>query len=85
MADKNGDIVSRAVSGVAGAAAAFGARKAMSVAWKRVAGKEPPESPEDPAVSLAEALVWALLVGAVVNTAKMLAVRVANRRQSDAG
>jgi|SRR5450759_5647290 Protein of unknown function (DUF4235) len=79
MAGKRGDIASRAVSGIAGAAAAYLARKAIMLAWNRIIGKEPPEHPEDPQVALPEALGWALVVGAGVNIARMLAVRTASR------
>lgn len=87
MAD-NKDLVAKATSGLAAAGAAFGARKAASLAWKKVRGTEPPDGPEDQSVSLVEALVWAMLVGAIVNTARMLAARAMNRGQpaeADAG
>jgi len=81
MSGKLGDLGSRTVSGLVGAAAAFAARKAIVLAWKRITGKEPPAHPEDPQVALGEALGWALLVGAGVSTARMLATRAASRRQ----
>jgi hypothetical protein len=80
MSGKRGSIGSRAVSGIAGAAAAFAARKVLVMLWKRATGKEPPDNPEDPQVALGEALGWALLVGAVVQTARVLATRVASGR-----
>jgi hypothetical protein len=79
MAGKRGDIATRAVSGIAGAAAAYLARRAIMLAWSRITGKEAPEHPEDPQVALREALGWALIVGAGVNTARMLATRAASR------
>ncbi len=79
MAGKRGDIGSRVVSGVAGAAAGWLARKAIMLAWNRITGKEPPEHPEDPQVALGEALGWALVAGAGVSIARMLAVRAASR------
>jgi Protein of unknown function (DUF4235) len=85
MAGKRGDFGSRAVSGIAGAAAAFVARKVMTFAWTRITGKEPPEHPEDPQVALREALGWALITGAGVGTARMLASRAAGRRTAGAG
>ncbi len=65
---------------MAGAAAAFVARKVLFFAWKKLTGKEPPEHPEDPQVALREALVWGVVLGAGVQTARMLAVRLASGR-----
>jgi hypothetical protein len=84
MAGKRGDFGTRVASGIAGAAAAFAARKVIMFAWTRITGKEPPEHPEDPQVALGEALGWAILVGATVNTARMFATRIASRRQQGA-
>lgn len=83
MAGKKGGR-SRLISTVAGAAAAFGARKAISFGWKRLTGKEPPEHPEDPQVALRESLAWGILLGSAVHTARMLAMRATARRPKDA-
>jgi hypothetical protein len=80
MADKRGDFGSRAVGGLAAVAAGFATRKAMTLAWKRITGKEPPEHPEDPDVRLAEAVGWAAMMGVAMSTARLLATRVATRR-----
>ena len=80
MADKRPDLVSRAVGGVATFAAGFVTRKVMTVAWKRIMGKEPPEHPEDPEVALVEALGWATAIGVAMSTARLLATRAATRR-----
>jgi hypothetical protein len=80
MADKPGGFGSRAVGGLAAVAAGFATRKALTVAWKRITGKEPPEHPEDPEVRLAEALGWAAMMGVAMSTARLLATRVATRR-----
>ena len=76
MSDKRAGTGSKAVSAVAGAAAAFVARKVLFFAWKKLTGKEPPEHPEDPQVALAEALVWGIVMGAGVSTARMLVTRM---------
>jgi Protein of unknown function (DUF4235) len=76
MSDKRAGAGSKAVTAVAGAAAAFVARKVLFFAWKKLTGKEPPEHPEDPQVALAEALVWGIVMGAGVSTARMLATRL---------
>ena len=72
----------RVVSALVGAGAAFAARKLLSFGWKKVTGKEPPEHPEDPQVALREALIWGVLLGAGVGTARMLATRATMQRQA---
>jgi hypothetical protein len=73
---KQGTVGSRALSGIAGAAAAFAARKLITFGWTKITGREPPEHPEDPQVSLREALGWALVLGAGVQAARLLATRM---------
>lgn len=72
---------SKVVNALAGAAATFVARKVLVVAWKKITGKEPPEHPEDPQVALSEALIWGIVVGVGVSTAKLLATRATSGRQ----
>jgi Protein of unknown function (DUF4235) len=76
MSGKRAGAGSKVVNAVAGAAAAFVARKVLFFAWTKVTGKEPPEHPEDPQVALREALVWGIVLGAGVHTARMLATRL---------
>ena len=73
----------RAINALAGAAAAFGARKLITFGWKKLTGKEPPEHPEDPQVGLREALIWGVVLGVSVSTARMLAVRATTRRKKE--
>jgi hypothetical protein len=80
MSDKRAGAGSKLVTLLAGAVAAFVARKLLFFTWKQVTGKEPPEHPEDPQVALTEAIVWGVLLGAVVSTARMLATRAASAR-----
>ena len=80
MADKRGG--NKLLSGVVGFAAAFGARKILIFAWKKITGKEPPEHPEDPQVALGEALTWGILLGVGVQVARMLALRATAKRVS---
>jgi hypothetical protein len=85
MSDKRGDSAgggagSKALNTVAALGAAFVARKVATVAWTKITGKEPPSDPEDPAVGMAEALGWAIAVGAVVAAVRVLAVRAATAR-----
>ena len=48
MAQKQGDMRTRIVSGIAAAAAGFVARKVIVLAWTRIAGEAPPKDPQDP-------------------------------------
>ena len=81
MADKRGDGVSRAVGTFAAVAAAMGTRKLVTVGWKKVTGKEPPSDPQDPQVHFGEALSWAILLGVTMETARLVAQRVATRKR----
>jgi len=83
MAGKSGG-GSRLVSALVGAGAAFVARKILSFGWTKITGKEPPEHPENPEVALREALIWGIVLGAGVHTARMLATRATTRRSSGA-
>jgi hypothetical protein len=83
MADKRGSTGSKVVTALVGAGAAFAARKLLSFGWKKITGKEPPEHPEDPQVSLGEALIWGVVLGAGVHTARLLATRATIRHQPD--
>jgi hypothetical protein len=75
---------SRVVTALVGFVAAFGARKVLHFAWKRVTGKEPPE-PEDPQSALGEAVTWAVVTAVGVQLARMLATRAASRRSVEPG
>jgi hypothetical protein len=80
MSAKKADVGTRAVNALAGMAAAFVARKLITFTWTKVTGKEPPEHPEDPQVALGEALLWGVVVGVGVSTARLLATRVTTNR-----
>ncbi len=83
MSDKKASASSRIVTALVGAGASFAARKLLILGWKKITGSEPPEHPEDPQVALGEALIWGILLGVVVSTARMLATRAATRRLPD--
>jgi hypothetical protein len=53
------------------------ARKAMNTSWKLATGKNPPQNPAHPDVSLGEAVAWAIVSGVAVGLARMLASRKA--------
>ena len=80
MADRNVDLGTKITNAVAAMAAAFVARKLITLAWTKATGKEPPTHPEDPQVGLREALGWSMLVGVTVESARLLANRAAARR-----
>jgi hypothetical protein len=82
MSDKKASAGSRIVTGLVGAGAAFVARKVLTFVWTKITGKEPPEHPEDPQVALHEALIWGVVVGAGVHTARLLATRATSRHQA---
>ena len=46
-------------------------------AWKLSTGSTPPENPEDPRVAWEKAVVWALLEGAFIGMARLVATRKA--------
>lgn len=80
MPGKGTDYVNKAINAMAGAAAAYVARKAIVFAWTKVTGKRPPEAAEDRKVAMGEAVAWAFVVGAGVGVARVLAVRLASRQ-----
>ncbi|MCP2335820.1 DUF4235 domain-containing protein [Actinomadura rupiterrae] len=76
MADK-GDIGWRVMAGAAAFAGGFAAKKAITMAWKKSTGKEPPTNPESPDVALTEAIAWAVVMGVGMEVARLLATRAA--------
>jgi len=79
-AERKVDLGTKIVSAVAAMAAAFIARKLITIVWTKAVGKEPPTHPEDPQVALSEALGWSVLTGVSVEAARLLATRAAARR-----
>ena len=57
--------------------ATIAARKAMTTTWKVASGKNPPQNPAPPDVSIAEAIAWATISGVAVGLARMFASRKA--------
>ena len=77
MTDKRADRASvQAVGVLAGLAAGFATRKLITAGWKKGTGKEPPSDPQDPHVSIGEALSWAIVLGVAMETARLVAIRV---------
>lgn len=57
--------------------ATMAARKAMTTSWKVATGKNPPQNPAHPDVSMGEAVAWATVSGVAVGLARMFASRKA--------
>jgi hypothetical protein len=66
-----------------GSAASRAVSALLTVGWKTVTGKEPPDHPEDPEVALSEALIWGVVLGAAVGAARLLATRLTTKRPSE--
>ena len=58
--------------------ASFAALRGLHAGWKLVTGTEPPTPPDNKQVPLVQAVTWAALLGAAVNTARMIARRYAS-------
>lgn len=57
--------------------AAAVAKKGIDKSWQVATGKKPPENPADPDVEIWEAVTWAVITGAFIALARMLAQRKA--------
>lgn len=55
--------------------AATAAQKGLTAAWRLATGDDPPTIPEDPDTSWREAVAWAVMSGAVVGVARLVATR----------
>jgi hypothetical protein len=52
-------------------------QKGLTAAWRAVRGNEPPTIPEDPDTGWGDAIAWAVLSGAALGVARLLATRKA--------
>jgi hypothetical protein len=76
MAGEDSDSrASQMLKHAAGMVAAAGAYKGLQLGWKQVTGKEPPLGPDDQQAQLGHAVVWTLVMGAAITTARMIAIR----------
>ena len=85
MAKKDGEVAPVVLGMVAGLAAEFVTRRALTFAWTRATGEEPPTDLESPDVSLGRALSWAVVAGVGVEVARVLAVRAARKQLVGSG
>jgi subtilisin family serine protease len=60
-------------------AAAVVAQRALTTGWRAATGHNPPGLPESPQTRLGEAIAYALIAGAVLNVARVIATRQAAR------
>jgi hypothetical protein len=51
------------------------AEKGLTTAWRAATGDAPPVNPEDPDTRWSEAVAWAVLSGALIGVARLLATR----------
>jgi len=77
--DSSDGRVIRALKHAVGMAAAAGAFKGLQLTWKQVTGKEPPLGPDDEQAPLGSAIAWTLVMGAVITTARMIAIRYTSK------
>lgn len=74
-----GNIVAKLLTAAAVFGASVVARKATDGTWKFVTGKDSPEDPDDPNIKLGEAVAFAVLSGAIIGLARVLANRQAGK------
>lgn len=55
--------------------AAAAAERVLHLGWQAATGRKPPTVPEDPETQWREAVAWAVLSGAVIGVARLLATR----------
>lgn len=69
----------RVVSTVTTLLGAAVAQRALSTLWRATTGTRPPDAPENPETRLVEAVSYAVVAGAVLNVARVVATRQAAR------
>jgi hypothetical protein len=80
MSKKRSDSGSKLVPALATTGTVMLARKLITYAWTRITGKVPPTDPADPAVSILQALSWAVVAGVTIEAARVFATRATARR-----
>ena len=77
--DSSDSRVNQMLKHAAGMVAAAGAFQGLRVVWKQVTGKDALLGPDDQQAPLGRAIVWALVMGAAVTTARMIVIRYTSR------
>ena len=67
----------RVLGGVSAVLAGIAARKALTIGWQKTTGHNPPANPATPGTSWGEAIAFAVVSGAAMGLARMLATRKA--------
>lgn len=75
MAGKGAALSWKVIGLGAAIGAGIAARKTLTASWKLASGGPPPVNPEAPDTSWQEALTWAVVSGAVVGVARLVATR----------
>jgi hypothetical protein len=70
-------MVWRIFGGLSAILAGLAVRKVLVKGWHLATGNEPPSNPAHPETRLPHAIAWALVTGALVGLARMLATRKA--------
>jgi hypothetical protein len=65
----------KALALAAGAASAAITRRALSSAWRRTRGGDPPRNPAAPSTTWAQALTWAAASGVALAVSRLVAQR----------
>jgi hypothetical protein len=78
MPGRREPLSSQMVKALAAPVASFAVLRGLHVGWKLVTGAEPPAAPDNKRVPVGQAVAWAALAGATVNTARMIARRYAS-------
>jgi hypothetical protein len=65
------------LGGLTATGSGVAAKKALHKAWKAVTGTEPPANPEHPRTTWPEAIAYAMISGAIVGLARLVARKVA--------
>lgn len=71
-------MVWKAMAAGVGFGAAFGVRKALTLAWRNATRGDPPEDPSDPAIPWRDAVAWSLATAVGIALAQLLAQRGAD-------
>jgi hypothetical protein len=79
MTNATEKLMLKIVGGMAVGAATLLTKKVLDGTWKAATGNQPPTHAEDPDLTWREAVTWALLSGAVVGVAQLVAARGARQ------
>jgi Protein of unknown function (DUF4235) len=73
--EQNGKLGYKLLATLSSVLGAVVARKVLTFVWEKTTGRQPPANPEHPSVTWPEAVTWAVLSGAFVGVARLVAQR----------